>query len=204
VFAIVQGGLDPALREQSACALAEIGFDGYAVGGLSVGEDRAATRETARATIVHLPMDRPRYLMGVGTPQELVHFVSMGYDLFDCVLPTRNARNGMAFVSAGRISIRNAAYRSDDRPLEPGCRCGTCARFSRAYLRHLFVSGEMLAARLLTGHNLHFYVALMGRLRSAIAAGELDREVAALCWPTERSSAELPGDVAKEERGFDE
>lgn len=176
VFAIVQGGLDPRSRERSANALADIGFDGYAVGGLSVGESRDRTLEVARSTLSHLPADRPRYLMGVGTPEELVHFAAMGFDLFDCVLPTRNARNGMAFVSDGRLSIRNARFREDEGPLDPGCTCAACSGFSRSYLRHLFGAGEILAARLLTTHNLHFYLSRMDAIRKAIEAGRLTEE----------------------------
>jgi len=180
VFAIVQGGLDLSLRERSAAELADLGFDGYAVGGLSVGEDRQRTRAVARHTVARLPEDRPRYLMGVGTPEELVHFTAMGFDLFDCVLPTRNARNGMAFTSQGRVAIRNADHRADPGPLDPDCSCPTCRSFSRAYLRHLFVSGEMLAARALTTHNLHFYLGRMAALRSAIEEGSLARTAASL------------------------
>jgi queuine tRNA-ribosyltransferase len=173
VFAIVQGGFDLSLRERSARDLADLGFDGYAVGGLSVGEDRRLTRAVASHTVARLPEDRPRYLMGVGTPEELLQYTAMGFDLFDCVLPTRNARNGMAFTSFGRLAIRNAEHRSDPAPLDPACSCPTCRRFSRAYLRHLFVSGEMLAARALTTHNLHFYLGQMAGLRRAIEARSL-------------------------------
>jgi queuine tRNA-ribosyltransferase len=183
VFGIVQGGMDPELRERSARELAGLGFDGYAVGGLSVGERRDVTQRVAGRTVGLLPAQRPRYLMGVGTPEELVRFVAMGFDLFDCVLPTRNARNGMAFTEAGRLSIKNAEHRSDERPLDPGCACACCRRFSRAYLRHLFVSGEILAARLLTTHNLHFYLSRMARLREAIERGELATTAAALGAP---------------------
>jgi queuine tRNA-ribosyltransferase len=193
VFAIVQGGLDPRSRERSANALADIGFDGYAVGGLSVGESRDRTLEVARYTLSHLPTDRPRYLMGVGTPEELVHFAAMGFDLFDCVLPTRNARNGMAFISEGRLSIRNARYREDDSPLDPGCPCAACSGFSRAYLRHLFGAGEILAARLLTTHNLHFYLSRMEAIRRAIEGSRLTEEAARLGIPlTTERAADLP------------
>lgn len=180
VFAIVQGAMDLAARERSAAELAALPFDGYAVGGLSVGEERGLTERVARHTVSLLPADRPRYLMGVGMPAELVRFVSMGFDLFDCVLPTRNARNGMAFTSAGRLAIRNAEHRDDLRPVEPGCPCACCSRFSRSYVRHLFVAGEILAARLLTAHNLHFYLSRMARLRDAIAAGRFAEEAAAM------------------------
>ena len=193
VFAIVQGGLDSALRARSAAALAEIGFDGYAVGGLSVGESRDRTLDVARQTLAHLPADRPRYLMGVGTPDELVQFTAMGFDLFDCVLPTRNARNGMAFVSDGRVAIRNARHREDEGPLEAGCTCAACAGFSRAYLRHLFVAGEILAARLLTTHNLHFYLSRMASLRRAIEAGRLTEHALALGVSLGPAEAAVPG-----------
>ncbi|MDG2307308.1 MAG: tRNA guanosine(34) transglycosylase Tgt [Candidatus Binatia bacterium] len=184
VFAIVQGGLDKTLREQSAAELADLGFDGYAVGGLSVGEDRQATYEVAAHTVALLPEDRPRYLMGVGTPEELVRYTAMGFDLFDCVLPTRNARNGMAFTSEGRLAIRNSAHREDAAPLDPECSCAACERFSRAYLRHLFVTNEMLAARALTTHNLHFYLSRMARLRSALDEGRFEQEAAAFLTAT--------------------
>lgn len=180
VFAIVQGGMDLALRERSAGELVDLGFDGYAVGGLSVGEARDLTQRVAAHAVALLPEDRPRYLMGVGTPEELVRFVAMGFDLFDCVLPTRNARNGMAFTSRGRIAIRNAEHRDDTGPLDPACTCVACTGFSRSFLRHLFVSGEMLAARLLTTHNLHFYLDRMERLRRAIGEGRLREEAAAM------------------------
>mgnify|MGYP000219586377 CR=1 FL=1 len=180
VFAIVQGGMDPNLRERSAADLMALDFDGYAVGGLSVGEARGLTHRVARHTVSLLPDDRPRYLMGVGTPDELVRFVAMGFDLFDCVMPTRNARNGTVFTSQGKIAIRNADHRDDTGPLDPDCACVTCRKFSRSFLRHLFVSGEILAARLLTTHNLHFYLDRMARLRRAIERGELRAEAAAM------------------------
>jgi len=180
VFAIVQGGMDTDLRERSAADLVPLGFDGYAVGGLSVGEERGLTQHVARHTVALLPEERPRYLMGVGTPDELVRFVAMGFDLFDCVMPTRNARNGTVFTSQGKLAIRNAEHRDDTRPLDPECACVACRRFSRSFIRHLFVSGEILAARLLTTHNLHFYLDRMARLRRAIERGELRAEAAAM------------------------
>jgi len=180
VFAIVQGGMDTGQRERSVDDLVPLGFDGYAVGGLSVGEERGLTRRVARHTVALLPEDRPRYLMGVGTPDELVRFVAMGFDLFDCVMPTRNARNGTVFTSQGKLAIRNAEHRDDTRPLDPECACVACRRFSRSFIRHLFVSGEILAARLLTTHNLHFYLERMARLRRAIERGELRAEAAAM------------------------
>ena len=166
------------MRTRSASELAAIGFDGYAVGGLSVGESRDRSLEIGAFTVQLLPEDRPHYLMGVGTPEELVRYVAMGFDLFDCVLPTRNARNGMAFTSEGSVVIKNARYRDDSLPLDPACPCMTCSRFSRAYLRHLFVTGEMLAARLLTTHNLSFYLRLMARVRRAIESGNFAEQAA--------------------------
>lgn len=192
VFAIVQGGLDLAFRERSAGELADLGFDGYAVGGLSVGEERQATYEVARHTVALLPEDRPRYLMGVGTPEELVRYTAMGFDLFDCVLPTRNARNGMAFTSRGRIAIKNTTHREDSGPLDPDCSCPACARFGRAYLRHLFVTNEILAARALTTHNLHFYLSRMARLRSALEEGRFQQEADAFLAATSGGDAAVP------------
>ncbi len=170
VFAIVQGSVFPELREQSARALVELGFCGYAVGGLSVGEDPAVSHAIAAHTVEFLPTTHPRYIMGVGTPAQLVRYVALGYDMFDCVMPTRNARNGSLFTRAGRLNIRRAAFASDPRPVEEGCGCYTCHHFSRAYLRHLAVAGEMLSARLNTIHNLYFYQSLMRNMREALAA----------------------------------
>ena len=170
LFAVVQGGMLPDLRREQAEAMAALGFDGYALGGLSVGEPKELTFETVAATTASLPQDRPRYLMGVGTPEDLVEAVARGVDMFDCVLPTRNARNGMAFTSTGRVVIKNAAYGRDPRPLDEACSCYTCRNYSRAYLRHLFVSREILAFRLLTWHNLYYYLRLMANLRQAVAA----------------------------------
>ena len=180
VFAIVQGGMDLVQRERSVADLVPLGFDGYAVGGLSVGEARERTHAVARHTVALLPETRPRYLMGVGTPEELVRFVAMGFDLFDCVMPTRNARNGSVFTSQGKLAIRNADHRDDTRPLDPECSCIACKRFSRSFIRHLFVANEILAARLLTTHNLHFYLERMARLRRAIERGTLRAEAAAM------------------------
>ena len=171
LFAIVQGGIFPDLREQSARELIALDFPGYAVGGLSVGEDPIVTLEIARHTIQFLPRDRPRYLMGVGMPEQLVRYVALGFDMFDCVLPTRNARNGTLFTRAGKLNIRRAEYATDPRPIEEGCECYTCRHFSRAYLRHLAVAGEMLSARLNTLHNLYFYQQLMRAMRTALAEG---------------------------------
>ena len=171
LFAIVQGGCFPDLRRESAHALVALGFSGYGVGGLSVGEDRALTHELAAHTVRFLPDHAPRYLMGVGTPEDLVRYVGLGYDLFDCVLPTRNGRNGTLFTSRGRINIRSAVYASDRAPVEEGCPCYACRHFSRAYLRHLAVAREMLSSVLNTMHNLHFYASLMGRARAAMLRG---------------------------------
>ncbi len=171
VFAIVQGGMFPALREENARALVALGFPGYAVGGLSVGESPVLTHELAAHTIRFLPESCPRYLMGVGTPEQLVRYVSLGFDMFDCVMPTRNARNGTLFTRQGKLNIRRAEYAADFRPIEDDCECYTCRHFSRAYLRHLAVAGEILSARLNTLHNLYFYQRLMRTMREALAAG---------------------------------
>jgi queuine tRNA-ribosyltransferase len=171
LFGIVQGGLDEALRARSAAELVGLGFDGYAVGGLCVGEPPERTREIAAAAVAGLPSDRPRYLMGVGTPNDLLRFVSMGYDLFDCVLPTRNGRNGMLFTREGKLMIRNARHAGDTRPVEETCACPACRRFSRGALRHLMMTGEMLGATLASLHNLHFYLHLMREIRAALAEG---------------------------------
>ena len=169
LFGIAQGGMFPALRKQSVEQLVDIGFDGYAIGGLSVGEPKPLMFEILEQTAPLLPEDAPRYLMGVGTPLDLVRGVALGIDLFDCVLPTRNARNGSLFTPRGALSIKQAQYRADDRPIDPACHCYTCRNFSRAYLRHLFIAKEILSSMLNTIHNLHFYLDLMSRLRKAIA-----------------------------------
>ncbi|HMI31598.1 MAG TPA: tRNA guanosine(34) transglycosylase Tgt, partial [Candidatus Limnocylindrales bacterium] len=180
LFAIVQGGGDPALRREMAKRTASFPCDGFAIGGLSVGETKRETWELARATAEALPADRPRYLMGMGTPLDLLDGIACGIDLFDCVLPTRNARNGMAFTSEGPINIRNAEHARSDRPLDPACRCEACALLTRAYLRHLHLAGEILAHRMLTLHNVTFYQTLMGTARRAIERGvlhEVAREI---------------------------
>jgi queuine tRNA-ribosyltransferase len=171
LFGIVQGSTYSDLRRRSAMQITSLGFDGFAVGGLSVGEPKEAMREMAALSATMLPPDKPRYLMGVGTPQDLLAGIAMGYDLFDCVLPTRNARNGSAFTREGRISIKRAAYLRDSQPLDSRCDCRSCRQFSRAYLRHLYLSGEILAARALTEHNLFFYASLMREAQAAIASG---------------------------------
>jgi queuine tRNA-ribosyltransferase len=168
LFGIVQGGMYRDLRERCAGELAEIGFDGYAIGGLSVGETKPLMYEVTEYTADALPVDRPRYLMGVGTPEDLVEGVALGVDMFDCVMPTRNARTGTLFTSFGKLVIRNAQYSEDERPVDPECGCYTCRNFSRAYLRHLFMSGEILALRLNTLHNLSYYLELMRGIRLSI------------------------------------
>lgn len=172
LFGIVQGGTYADLRVEHAQELATMGCDGYAVGGLSVGEPRDELFGMAALTTPHLPADKIRYLMGVGYPLDLVDGALSGIDLFDCVLPTRSARFGSAFTSVGRVTIKHARYREDEGPLDPACACYTCARFSRAYLRHLFTANELLAPRLLTLHNVTLYQGLMARIRGAIEEGE--------------------------------
>ena len=171
LFGIQQGSLDEKLRARSAVALTDIGFDGYAIGGLAVGEAQEAMFGVLDYAPAQLPADRPRYLMGVGKPDDLVGAVARGVDMFDCVLPTRSGRNGQAFTWDGPINIRNAKFAEDQAPLDSGCGCPVCATWSRAYLHHLVRSGEMLGAMLMTQHNLHFYQDLMQRMRDAIAAG---------------------------------
>ncbi len=168
LFGIVQGGMHPDLRKQSADALVDIGFEGYAIGGLSVGETKPLMFEMIEATMPSLPADRPRYLMGVGTPEDLLEGVERGIDMFDCVMPTRNARNGTFFTSFGRVVIRNARYERDPQPIDPECGCYTCRNFTRAYLRHLFSAGEILAMRLGTIHNIYFYLDLMRSVRLSL------------------------------------
>ena len=174
LFGIVQGGMYPDLRAESAEALIKIGFDGYALGGLSVGEDK----ETMFGVVAHaaplLPEDRPRYLMGVGLVEDILEAVQQGVDMFDCVLPTRNARNGALFTRAGKIVIKNAKYADDPLPLDPGCSCYTCRHYTRAYLRHLYLAEEILALRLNTIHNLHYYLQFMRDLRQALREGRLE------------------------------
>ena len=173
LFGIIQGGMHPRLRSASLEELVGIGFDGYAIGGLSVGEPKAEMNAMMARIAPAMPADRPRYLMGVGTPADLVYGVTLGIDLFDCVLPTRNARNGYLFTSTGIVKIRNAAHRSDPSPIDDQCACYACANFSRAYLHHLDRCREMLGGMLMTIHNLHYYHDLMRRLREAIEAGTL-------------------------------
>jgi queuine tRNA-ribosyltransferase len=177
LFGIVQGGMHPELRRESAERTVEIGFPGYAIGGLSVGEPRSVTREIVEATLEHLPADKPRYLMGVGTPDEIVEYANLGIDMMDCVLPTRAARHGLLFTSEGRISIKQARYAGDDAPLDPNCGCRVCTRYSRAYLRHLYASNEVLAQVLNTVHNLSFYLDTMRGVRHSIALGDSARSL---------------------------
>ncbi len=171
LFGIVQGGMYPGLRRESLSGLMDMGFDGYAIGGLSVGEPKEEMDEVLTGLLPLMPPGSPRYLMGVGTPEDLVRGVALGVDLFDCVLPTRNARNGHAFTSTGVVRIRNAVHRDDPGPLDAACTCYTCTQFSRAYLHHLERCGEMLGAMLMTEHNLHYYHGLMARLRASIETG---------------------------------
>ncbi|HXF15114.1 MAG TPA: tRNA guanosine(34) transglycosylase Tgt [Terriglobales bacterium] len=168
LFGIIQGGMDRALRKESAERTMAIEFDGYAIGGLSVGEPRALTREIVESTIEHLPRDKPRYLMGVGTPEEIAEYANLGIDMMDCVLPTRAARHGLLFTSEGKISIKQAKYAGDESPLDPNCSCQVCRRYSRAYLRHLYASNEVLSQVLNTIHNLTYYLDTMRRVRHSI------------------------------------
>lgn len=174
LFGIVQGGMYEGLREISLGGLLDIGFDGYAIGGLSVGEPKEEMIRILDNVAPMMPAASPRYLMGVGKPEDIVEAVRRGIDMFDCVIPTRNARNGHLFVEGGVIRIRNARYRDDTRPLDESCECYTCARYSRAYLRHLAMCNEILGARLNTIHNLHYYQSLMKQLRAAVSAGAVD------------------------------
>ena len=173
-FGIVQGGIHPDLRQRSIEALREIGFEGYAVGGLAVGEPQSAMFETLEATTPHMPTDRPRYLMGVGKPADIVGAVLRGIDMFDCVLPTRSGRNGQAFTREGALNLRNARFAEDPYPLDPTCSCVACRQFSRAYLHHTVKSGEIIAAMLLTWHNLTFYQQIMYTLRTAIGNSRVE------------------------------
>ena len=172
LFGIVQGGMHAELRRESAERTVELGFDGHAIGGLSVGEPRHLTKEMVEATLEHLPAEQPRYLMGVGTPEEIVEYARMGIDLMDCVLPTRAARHGLLYTSEGRISIKQARYAQDENALDPACGCRVCARYSRAYLRHLYASNEALAGLLNSIHNLAYYLDTMRAVRHSIQLGD--------------------------------
>jgi queuine tRNA-ribosyltransferase len=180
LFGIVQGGMDRELRRESALRMVDIGFPGYAIGGLSVGEPRELTREIVESTLEHLPKDKPRYLMGVGNPEEIVEYAGMGVDMMDCVQPTRAARHGLLFTSQGKISIKQARYAEDPEPLDPNCGCRVCRRYSRAYLRHLFASNELLAQVLNSIHNVSFYLDTMKRVRHSISLGEESRSLSAI------------------------
>lgn len=168
LFGIVQGGIYPDLRERSAREMVEIGFEGYAIGGLAIGEPKAATWEAVESACRHLPPSQPRYMMGVGLPEDIIRGIALGVDMFDCVIPTRNARNGTLFTAEGRLAIKNAKHQQDLGPVDPSCDCYLCKNFSRSYLRHLFLSKEMLAAQLATMHNLRFYLSMMSQARAAI------------------------------------
>lgn len=172
LFGIVQGGMDAGLRCESAARTIDIGFPGYAIGGLSVGEPRELTCDIVLSTLEHLPADRPRYLMGVGTPEEIAQYAQAGVDMMDCVLPTRAARHGLLFTSEGKVSIKQARYAQDESALDPACACRVCQRYSRAYLRHLYASNELLAQVLNTVHNLHYYLATMRTVRAWVRAGQ--------------------------------
>lgn len=175
LFGIVQGGRFPELRQRSAAELQQIGFDGYALGGLSVGEEKPVMHAVMEACEPALPVDKPRYIMGIGTPEDLVEAVWRGYDMFDCVMPTRNARNGMLFTSQGRINIKAKQYEEDQGPLDPACNCQVCCTYSRAYLRHLFRANEILSSILNTHHNIAYYLNLMSRMREAIRQNRFER-----------------------------
>ena len=172
LFGIVQGGRHPDLRQESLDRTREIGFDGYAVGGLSVGEEKSVMWKVVNELVPELPSNHPRYLMGVGTPEDLVEAVGHGIDMFDCVLPTRNGRTGQAFTSRGKVNVKNAQWALDTRPLDESCKCAVCKRHSRAYLRHLYNAGEMLASVLLSHHNLAFFLDTMRRVRQSIRSGD--------------------------------
>ncbi len=174
LFGIVQGGFSPALRREAADRVVAVGFAGYAIGGISVGEPHQLSYELLDAVLPRLPGDRPRYLMGVGAPPSLLEAIARGVDMFDCALPTRVARTGTIFTRQGRVNIRNAAYREDQRPLDEQCACPVCQQFTRAYLRHLFNAEEMLGPRLATYHNLFFLARLMDEARAAISAGQFE------------------------------
>ena len=175
LFGIVQGGMFEDLRKQSAEEIVNIGFDGYAIGGVSVGEENNLMYKIVDATTPNLPEDKPRYLMGVGTPEDIVESVAMGIDMFDCVIPTRNARNGMLFTTDGKLVIKNSQFTDDPRPVDESCGCYTCRNYSRAYLRHIYMANEILASMLNTIHNLYYYINLMKEIRQAIAGGRYEQ-----------------------------
>ena len=195
LFGIVQGSVYPALRRESVKALTDIGFDGYAVGGLAVGEGTALMLSTLEATEPHLPEDRPRYLMGVGKPSDLVACVARGIDMFDCVMPTRSGRTAQAFTHAGAVNLRNARHAEDSGPLDPACRCPACRSYSRAYLHHLVKANEILGAMLLSRHNVTYYQDLMAEMRAAIEAGRLEAFAAEF---SQRHGEELTAENAED------
>jgi queuine tRNA-ribosyltransferase len=188
LFGIVQGGTDETLRRESALEIGEIGFDGYAIGGLSVGEPKDELYGVTGQVAGLLPENQPRYLMGVGTPEDLVRCVALGIDMFDCVMPTRNARNGTVFTREGKLAIKSARYAQDTRPLDPACGCRVCRRYSRAYIRHLFAVGEISASMLATYHNLWFYLDMMKRVRQAIGFGGFGKFLAGVRTDSEQGS----------------
>ena len=188
LFGIVQGGTDESLRHESVLEIGEIGFDGYAIGGLSVGEPKDELYGVTEHVAGFLPEDQPRYLMGVGTPEDLVRCVALGIDMFDCVMPTRNARNGSVFTSSGKLAIKSARYASDPGPLDPKCGCVVCRRYSRAYIRHLFAVGEISASMLATYHNLWFYLDMMKRVRQAIKFGGFGKFLAEFLSDSQQGS----------------
>jgi queuine tRNA-ribosyltransferase len=190
LFGIVQGSIYPKLRAESVSALVDIGFDGYAVGGLAVGEGQKAMFDTLDVTVPLLPADRPRYLMGVGRPADIVGAVRRGIDMFDCVLPTRGGRTAQAFTRRGELNLRNARHRDDPRPIDEQCACPACRQYSRAYLHHLIRAEEILAAMLLTWHNLHYYQDIMRGLRGAIEQGALESWAAA--FDAEQARGDIP------------
>src|SRR5260221_2805263 len=192
LFGIVQGGMHEELRDESQRGLQEIGFDGYAIGGLSVGEPKEDMQRILRHTAPQLPSGAPRYLMGVGTPADIVDAVENGIDMFDCVMPTRNARNGWIFTTNGTIRLRNARYRYDIRPLDGECGCYTCRHFSRAYLHHLQRVNEILGARLNTIHNLHYYLSLTEGLRAAIGEDRLPAFITTFAAERARGAGDFP------------
>lgn len=191
LFGIVQGGMYRDLREQSAREIVSMGFDGYALGGLSVGEDRESRLMVIKETRPFLPDEKPVYLMGVGTPEDLVESVMLGVDMFDCVMPTRNARNGTLFTRQGRMSIKNSPYSEDERPVDESCQCYTCRNYSRAYLRHLFMARELLAYRLNTIHNIYYYSRLMKEMREAIYHGSFEEYRHAFYENRDKGQADL-------------
>jgi queuine tRNA-ribosyltransferase len=193
LFGIVQGSVFPDLRRRAARELAELDFAGYAIGGVSVGEPEGPRHEVVEWTAPELPEHKPRYLMGVGYPEDILHAVSQGVDLFDCVLPARNARHGVLFTREGVIKSKNARYREDERPLDPGCGCPACSRTSRAFLHHLTRSGELTAAVLGTLHNVRYYLDFMADLRQAIQLGTLTERASLACRTTGGASPDGPG-----------